>query len=126
MVFGSVSAILLALVLAASAVLKLRDLGAVTKNFAALGMPKPGLLSRLVPLAEVGLAFGLIVAPAWAGVAAFGLLAVFTAVLVSILHSGSGVACTCFGSLSTAPVSARHVMRNVALMALATMAAMLA
>lgn len=118
-VVAAVAAIVLAVVLGWAAVTKAVDGAATADGFAALGLPRPAVLARLVPLAEAATAVGLVVVPRWAGLAAFGLLAVFTAVLVSMLQSGVSAPCACFGAGANRPVSAGQVVRNLVLLALA-------
>jgi len=120
---ASISAIALAIVLATAAFAKLRRPDQTAGDFAMLGLPLPKLFSRLVPLAELAVSILLIAAPGWGGVAAFVLLAGFTALLVSLIRSGQQVACSCFGAVSDEPVSLVEVARNVVLLLMAAMAA---
>ena len=52
----------------------------------------------------------------------FALLAAFTAVLIGVVRSGRMVACSCFGGLSSKPVSPLTLVRNVGLLLLAGLA----
>lgn len=57
---------------------------------------------------------------AWVAV---GLLVAFTTLLVVRLAQGQRPACACFGALSPTPIGAMHVLRNVAFIAVAVVAA---
>jgi uncharacterized membrane protein YphA (DoxX/SURF4 family) len=116
---ASLLAVALALVLLAAAVAKLRSPSRTTQDFAALGLPAPRLLARVVPAVELTVAVVLIAAPGWGGVAAFGLLVLFTALLVSLVRSGQTISCSCFGAVSDEPVSWVEVTRNGILLTMA-------
>lgn len=116
---------LLAVVLAVAAVAKTRDPVATANDFASLGLPRAGLWARIVPGLEMATACLLVLNPGWGGVAAFGLLSAFTANLLLVIRSGRPAHCACFGGTSASPVSARHVVRNLGLLALALAAATL-
>lgn len=116
---ASLLAIALALVLIAAGSAKFRSPSRTTADFAALGLPAPGLLARVVPAVEIGVAAALILVPGWGGVAAFGLLALFTALLVSLVRSGQIISCSCFGAVSDEPVSWVEVTRNAVLLTMA-------
>lgn len=113
----------LAAVLAWAGLAKLRQPAATTEDFAAIGLPWPSPLAAIVPVVELACAALLVTVPGWGGVAAFGLLAIFTANLAVVVHSGREVRCACFGAVSRSPVSARHLARNGALLVLALAAA---
>ena len=117
------AALALAAVLAWAGVAKLRRPGATADDFAELGLPGAGLLSIAVPVAELVTAILLVLVPGWGGVVAFGLLAVFTANLAMVVRSGRLVSCACFGGSSRDPVSSRHLVRNLVLLAMAMAAA---
>lgn len=117
------AALILAAVLATAGAAKLRHPAATTEDFAGLGLPRPATLAVLVPLVEFGCAALLVVLPGWGGVVAFGLLALFTALLVTVVRSGRVVTCACFGANDRRPVSTRHLLRNGALGLLALAAA---
>lgn len=117
--FATLLALAVAATLVLAAVAKLRDPARTTGDFAALGLPVPGLLARLVPAVEIGVALALIVVPGWGAVAAFGLFVLFTALLVSLIRSGQPIACSCFGAVSDEPVSWVEVARNGVLLAAA-------
>ena len=83
------------------------------------------LAARLVPLVEIVLGSMLVVgvARAVAAWAAVALLVAFTGFLVRRLRQGVRVPCACFGTLSARPVGPWSVVRNVALIAVAVVAA---
>jgi uncharacterized membrane protein YphA (DoxX/SURF4 family) len=116
------SAVILAATFLVAAVAKFRSKSATTTDFQSLGLPQPALWAVVVPLLEVITAFLLLVVPGWGGVAAFTLLAAFTANLALVLRSGRVATCACFGGASATPVSGRHLLRNAVLLALALMA----
>ncbi len=78
----------------------------------------------IVPYVELVLGAGLMVQ--WQrhalAVAALVLLVAFTAVVVVRLAQGRHPPCACFGSFSAAPIGWRHVLRNLALIAVAVVA----
>lgn len=117
---GAVAAALaLAAVLAVAGRAKVGDLEGTARDFAELGLPWPRPLARVVPAAELATALALVVLPGWGGVAAFGLLAAFSANLYVVIRSGRVVSCACFGANDRAPVSVRHLVRNGVLAGLA-------
>lgn len=105
-------ALAVAATLVAAAVAKLKEPGRTAGDFAALGLPLPAMLSRVVPAVELAVAVSLLVIPGWGAVAAFGLFVLFTALLVSLVRSGQPIACSCFGAVSDEPVSWVEVARN--------------
>jgi len=116
---ASLLAVAVALTLVVAAVAKLRQPARTASDFAALGLPVPTLLARLVPAVELAVAVALIVVPGWGGVAAVGLFVLFTALLVSLVRSGQPITCSCFGAVSAEPVSWVEVTRNLVLLAAA-------
>jgi uncharacterized membrane protein YphA (DoxX/SURF4 family) len=119
---AAIAALALAVVLVVAAGSKLRDLAATEADFASLGLSNPQFWARAVPAAELATAAGLIASPGWGGVAAFALLAAFTATLAVVIRSGRVATCACFGGSSTKPVSVRHLLRNGVLLAMALLA----
>ncbi len=117
------AAIFLAATFCIAAVAKLRSPDATAADFASLGLPKPPLWARLIPLLELATALLLLLAPGWGGVVSFALLAAFTANLFFVIRSGRVASCACFGGSSTEPVSSRHLLRNGVLLILASIAA---
>ncbi|MGH8993728.1 MAG: MauE/DoxX family redox-associated membrane protein [Acidimicrobiia bacterium] len=115
----------LAAAFALSAGTKLADLGATTAALAAFGVPAPAATARILPGVEAGLAFVLLAFPASLapGLAAFVTVAIFTAVVARRLAQGVAVPCPCFAAREGRPVSAVTLVRNLVLLALATLAA---
>jgi uncharacterized membrane protein YphA (DoxX/SURF4 family) len=106
------AALLLAAVFAWAGAAKLRQAAVTERTFRAFGLPAPAALARGVPLAELGLAAGLVLAPGWAAALALGVLAGFTTVLVRAMRAGVDVGCGCFGTARREPVSSVEVLRN--------------
>lgn len=118
-----VAGLLLAAVFALAAVTKAIDPTATTAEFTALGLPRPGLLARVVPPAELVIAVALVARPATGAVLAVLALGAFSAVLLAALRTGRSVSCGCLGSLSREPISATTLVRNGGFVALAALAA---
>lgn len=114
---ASILAVAVAATLAVAAIAKLREPARTATDFRTLGLPLPSVLARVVPGLEITVAVALLAIPGWGAVAAFGLLTLFTALLVSLVRSGQQIACACFGAVSDEPVSWVEVVRNVALLA---------
>ena len=112
-------ALVLAAVFVWAAAAKVARPDRTAAGFAAFGLPGARALAWVVPAAELLTAFWLVALPRAGGVVALGLLAVFTGVIVAALRRGVSAGCSCFGSVSTKPVSSRDILRNVVLMALA-------
>src|SRR5437763_868628 len=101
---------MLAVVMSAAAAGKLRrrDFALFVDALRGFGVPAlagvspPGLAGAIVAL-EAAAAVLLLVAPGAGLALALGLIAVFTAVLRSVVRNGREVACRCFGA-STAPI----------------------
>lgn len=119
---ASVASLILAVVMAHAGQSKLRSHAQTTESFDQLGLPQPSVLAWIVPAAELVIALALVLWSGWGGVAAFVLLAAFTAFLLSILRSGRVVSCGCFGSTSTEPISSSEIGRNGVLLGLAALA----
>jgi hypothetical protein len=102
---------------------KLIDGAAWPKAAADLGVARP--IARIVPFVElaVGVALLVPVVRPWPAIAAIVLLVAFTVVILRRILDGSRPPCACFGSRSNRPLGPLHVVRNVALLALATTAA---
>ncbi|MFI9327133.1 MauE/DoxX family redox-associated membrane protein [Kitasatospora sp. NPDC052868] len=114
----------LAAVFAVSALAKFRaprDFASALRAMAVVPDRLTGVTVVAVPVAELGLGL-LIWAPkpiaTWAFALAGGLIALFAAVLVSVLRRGLDVSCSCFGA-SGVPVNRAHVVRNLVLLAIA-------
>ncbi len=106
------AALALAAVFAVAGVAKLRRRAATARAFAALGLASPGALAVGVPLAELALAGGLVLAPAEAGIATLAVLAGFTTFLLRSMNRGDALACGCFGSARAAPAGSAELVRN--------------
>lgn len=119
--------LLLAGVLVSAAVAKLVDLEAFARANRSLGVAERFVPAvRIgVPVLEVGLAIGVLVTPTArpAAIASVLLFAAFTALLAWNLSKGRAPACNCFGSASGEPISWRTIVRNLALGAVAVVAA---
>jgi uncharacterized membrane protein YphA (DoxX/SURF4 family) len=104
---------------------KLRNLAVTRDDFGALGLPVRMIpaLSFGLPLFEIGVGLLLLWEPlvSLAAVGALGLLIGFTAVIGMNLWRGRQPSCACFGSLTRTQISARTLIRNVGLMAAATL-----
>ncbi len=123
MTVARVAGLVLAAVLVVAAGAKLVRRGDTGRELESLGLVAPEVLAWLVPAAELGVAGLLVLVPVWGGMAAFALLVAFTTVLVRVLRSGRAVSCNCFGALSSRPISPTTLLRNLALLALALVAA---
>ena len=95
-----------------------------SEEAAALGTPKA--VAPALPWVELVLGATVVagVLNPWPSVIAIGLLAAFTAWIVAHLSAGRHPPCACFGALSTAPLSWRHVGRNAGLIAVGVVAAL--
>lgn len=92
----------------------------------ARGLGAPSWSIPLVPWSELAIGALLIVQllrPLVAS-AAFVLLVVFTLLIGAKLRAGQHPPCACFGAWSPAPIGPGHIVRNVALGALALLAAL--
>lgn len=118
-----IAGLLLAAVFALAAVTKAVDSTATTAEFTALGLPRPGLLARLVPPAELVIALALVTRPTIGALLATLALAAFSAVLIAALRTGRSVSCGCLGSLSREPISVVTLARNACFGAMAALAA---
>lgn len=110
-------------VLAAAAIAKLRDRRATRAALRASGLPSG--LDLTLPVVEGFTALGLLMErrSAWAAYVASALLAAFTVFLVAESARGVETPCPCFGASSAAPPpGARAIVRNLVLLALAVVA----
>jgi peroxiredoxin len=119
--------LVLAVVLGAAGVAKLRDRGATAEALAAFGAPGRSLttLALVLPIAELLIAGALLPRRAawWGALAALALLAAFTAAVARALARGQRPDCRCFGQLGSSPIGAWTLVRNGALLALAALVA---
>jgi len=121
---GYCAAVVLAALFATASIAKLRDLPATLEQFTALGLPRPGVFTRFVPLAELALVTLLLVVPAVGAIFALVTLAFFTTFLIGRLRAGVTAPCACFGATVSTPLSRLDIVRNLMLMALAGLALM--
>jgi hypothetical protein len=110
-----------------AAVQKLRALPAMRAQVEGFGVPGPlvGASVAVLPAAELLTAAGLLALSRSAvpPFVAVGLLAVFTGAVIGNLSRGRRPPCPCFGAAaSDVPISARTVVRNGWLLALAVVA----
>lgn len=109
-----------------AAIQKLRVHARLATELAGFGVPRALVApaATALPVTELLTAAALVVfarsaAPAFV---AIGLLALFTGVVFANLAQGRRPPCPCFGTSSPAPVSARTIVRNGWLLALAVLA----
>ncbi|HYD10870.1 MAG TPA: MauE/DoxX family redox-associated membrane protein [Acidimicrobiales bacterium] len=88
------------------------------RTFAQLGLPS--VLARVVPVVELALGAGLVLAPGITAWAALAMLVAFTGLLTKVVVRGESVACGCFGSARPEPVSFVDLVRNALLIVVAT------
>ena len=120
---GYLAALVLAALFAWAGVAKLGARRRTRRTFRALGLPAADGFAVVVPVVELTLALGLVVAPGWAAAGALAMLAAFSVFLLRAIRAGVDVGCGCFGSAGTEPVSYVELVRN-GLMALAAVAAL--
>jgi uncharacterized membrane protein YphA (DoxX/SURF4 family) len=118
------SRIVVAAAFVVAAVQKLRALPAMRAQVQGFGVPPPlvGASVVVLPALELATAAALIAVPysSFPAFVALGLLAVFTGAVIGNLSRGRRPPCPCFGAAaSDAPISARTVVRNGWLLALA-------
>ncbi len=109
------AALLLAVVFTGAGVAKLRRRASTARAFAALGLASPEVLAVGVPVSELALAVGLVLAPAEAGIVALAVLAGFTTFLVLAMRRGEALGCGCFGAARPAPIGRAEIVRNAVL-----------
>ena len=121
--------LLLAAVLAASGVAKLRDAGSGRAAFDALRVPpalaQPWIVAA-VPYAELALAVGLVLTQGWvllgATLATVGLFAAYWILIARAVAAGGEVSCNCFGAATSGRVSRWTLLRNSLLLLVAVLA----
>src|SRR5215212_2283293 len=115
--------LMLAAVFLTAGVTKLVDRAGSRRGLAEFGVPGPltGPLGVLLPIAELGVAVGLLPAATawWAAVGALGLLLLFILAIGANLARGRQPECRCFGQIGAGPVSLWTILRNVVLAAAA-------
>jgi uncharacterized membrane protein YphA (DoxX/SURF4 family) len=121
-IVADVARIALGAVLVLSGVAKVAAGTRWTSQAAALGVPR--VIAAGLPWLELALGAVVVagVAEPWPAVAALVLIAAFTLWIVVRLARDEHPPCACFGTLSVAPLSARHLARNGVLLALAVVA----
>jgi uncharacterized membrane protein YphA (DoxX/SURF4 family) len=88
-------------------------------------MGSPPIVTRVLPVIEI-IVGAMLVVSLWRRVlalVALAILVVFTVQILRQLRRGQHPMCACFGAWSAKPLGATHVARNLALMALALVAA---
>jgi len=122
----SLSQLVIAAVFAVAAVAKLLDLSGTRRSLEEFGTPARavGAVSVALPVAELGIAAGLMFPQAarWAVAAALALVLLFCAAIVRALSRGAAPDCNCFGGLTQTAVGLKTLVRNAALGALAAFA----
>ncbi len=122
---GIVAGIVVGLMFVAAGVLKLVAGPGWLKQAADMDVSRP--IALVVPYVEV--VVGVLVAAQlfkpWPAVAAVALLLAYTVVIVRRIRDGSRPPCACFGTRSKRPLGAYHVVRNLALIAVAVVALLL-
>jgi uncharacterized membrane protein YphA (DoxX/SURF4 family) len=115
--------VVVGLVLLLAGALKARD-KTWPASAARFGLPRPGAVA--LPWLEVVLGALLVaqIGGRLTALAAAALLAGFTAAVAAHVARHDEVPCACFGALSSAPVSGRTLARNVVLVALAAVGAL--
>ncbi|MCA9602665.1 MAG: MauE/DoxX family redox-associated membrane protein [Polyangiales bacterium] len=122
-----IARVVLAAVFVAAAVPKLSDLAsfaADVRNYRMLPDAAAPWLATIVPCVELAIAAALLV-DRWvrgAAVVAWGLLAAFSLAMGQALVRGINIDCGCFGSATATAVSWKTLLRNAALLAVATYA----
>ena len=121
-VIALVAAVVLIITFGVAAFTKLRNPSGIATGFADLGLPRPELLSKLVPLAELATAALLVVVTPIGATVAFAILLGFTVFLVQLIRDGVSAPCNCFGATSDSPVGPIHLVRNGLLLGCAVLA----
>ena len=118
-----VARVALAAAFTLSAGAKLARPAAFAEGLADFGVPRSGVVARLLPVVEGALAALLVLVPEepWPAFLAIAVLALFTGAVVANLASGRATPCPCFGAPGPGarPVSAATVARNGYLIGLA-------
>lgn len=116
-------ALVLASVFAVAGIAKLADRKGSRASGVGFGVPDriAGFVALALPLFELAIAAGLLIAATrvWAAAAALVLLAVFSAAIGYAMARGRAPDCHCFGQLHSAPAGWSTLARNAILAALA-------
>jgi thiol-disulfide isomerase/thioredoxin len=120
-----IASVVLALVFLVSAIAKFRDRAGATKAVRDFGVPRPlsGSVGAVLPALELIAAVLLLVggrAGHVGGITAGALLGTFTVGILANIARGNRVACRCFGELSSKALGWGSVVRNLSLLALAS------
>lgn len=115
-------ALLVAAIFVIAAVAKLRAPALTEEAFTRQGLPTPGVLARVIPIAELVIATGLVLVPVIGAVFALVLLSFFTTFLVSRVRAGTDAPCNCYGPHDQEPISMANVAGNAFLMLAALVA----
>lgn len=113
---ASAFALTLSLVFAGAALAKLRDRRTAASGFRSLGLGHATVLVPAIAAVELALSAALLIAPRLGALLAFGLLSVFTGVLVRARRQDNNAFCGCFGAIGSEPISRFTFARNAALM----------
>ena len=118
----------LAAVFAIAAIAKLVDRRGSEQAVSDLGLPQSiaPFLAWAIPIAELAIAIALLPARVswWGSLAAFGLLAAFTLAIAINLLNGRAPDCHCFGQLHSGPIGSGTLARNLILVMLAGLLAL--
>lgn len=122
---GVIASVIVAIVLLVAGVSKLARSTLWRAQSGELGIP--ALVAGVVPFVELGVGALMMVqlqrhVLAWIAV---GLFVAFTGMLALRLAQGKRPPCACFGTLSSKPIGAGHIVRNVVLIGVAALAAVL-
>lgn len=123
MTLSSLSGIIVGAVLVYAGVSKLLSWRSWMAAAKRLRVPRP--LAAVVPVGEMVVGFGVVVAGSWRDMAllvAAGMLVVFTAILLVHMRSDDRPPCLCFGGASQRPIGARDIVRNFMLLVLVLVA----
>jgi thiol-disulfide isomerase/thioredoxin/uncharacterized membrane protein YphA (DoxX/SURF4 family) len=118
--------LVLAGVFVVAAVGKLLDLPSSRRSLIGFGVPEPlaNVLGTVLPFAELAVAIALIPEPSaqWGALGALVLLLAFAAGIGNALRKGEAPDCNCFGAIHSEPASAKMLVRNLVLAAVALVA----
>jgi uncharacterized membrane protein YphA (DoxX/SURF4 family) len=102
---------------------KLADRRGARRAVGDFGVPQfvAGPVGTALPLAELAIAIGLLpdASARWSALAALGLLAAFSTLMITNLARGRRPDCHCFGQVRSAPIGPWALARNVGLAGLA-------
>ncbi len=120
---AAVAGVVLGVVFAAAGVAKIAQRDRWPLQAAGLGVPRR--LAVVVPPVEVVLGAALIaqIARPVVALVAAGVLVAFTGLILIRLSEGKRPPCACFGGWSTTPLGVGHLVRNLALIVFAAVAA---